>query len=210
MAYLVGGALAAIFVLFLDLIRLPGRIGVTLWVIGAVLTAIALFGMWLLIPEPALLSEWKFSVPEKAAAAPVTFEHIAWAFRRHETPLDLIQVRRLRLPGDQSRDYLELRRGLFTGFIACFGYGRDLYVGWTFYLRISPLRFLLMAVARLWQTLMRHGSELYVTLRFDYARAMREAMHSIAHEGVEVAMGQARPQGQGTVGSAVQVAVSEI
>ena len=49
-----------------------------------------------------------------------------------------------------------------------------------------------------------------MTLRFDYARAMREAMHSVAREGVDVAVGQLRPQGQGTIGAAVKVAVSTI
>jgi hypothetical protein len=166
--------------------------------------------LYWLLPVPALLSEWKFWVDDKGAAAPVTFEHIAWAVGRRETPLDLIQVRHLNLAGGQGRDYLELRRGLFTGFISCFAYGQDLYVGWTFFLRISPLRYLLMALARVWQTLKRQGTDLYVTLRYDYARAMREAMHSVAREGVDVAVGQLRPQGQGIIGEAVKVKVSKI
>jgi hypothetical protein len=145
-----------------------------------------------------------------AAAAPVAFEHITWAIRRRETPLDLIQVRHLNLAGGQGRDYLELRRALFTGFISCFAYGQDLYVGWTFYLRISPLRYLLMALARAWQTLKRQGTDLYVTLRFDYARAMREAIHSVAREGIDVAIGQVRPQGQGIIGETVKVAVTTV
>ena len=117
----------------------------------------------------------------------------------------MIQVRRLKLPQGESRDYLELRRGLFMGFISCFGYGQDLYVGWTFYLRVSPLRWLLMALARVWQTLMRRGTDLYVTLRYDSARAMREAMHSVAREGIDVAADRVRPQGQGIIGSTMNV-----
>jgi hypothetical protein len=208
--YFLGGFLASIALLFLHLVGVSVGATVTLWILGAVLTGILLGCLFWLLPVPALLSEWKFSVDDKGAVAPVTFEHITWAVRRHETPLDLIQVRRLNLAGGESRDYLELRRGLFTGFISCFAYGQDLYVGWTFYLRISPLRYLLMALARIWQTLKRQGTDLYVTLRFDYARAMREAMHSVAREGVDVAVGQERPQGEGIIGQAVQVAVSEI
>ena len=208
--YFLGGFVTVIVLLFLHLLGLSAGGAVILGVVGAVLTAIVLGCLWWLLPVPALLSEWKFSVDDKAAAAPVTFEHIAWAVRRRETPLDLIQVRRLNLAGGQGRDYLELRRGLFTGFISCFAYGQDLYVGWTFYLRISPLRYLLMALARVWQTLKRQGTDLYVTLRFDYARAMREAMHNVAREGVDVAVGQLRPQGQGIIGEAVKVTVSTI
>jgi hypothetical protein len=208
--YFVGGFVSAIALLFLHLLGLPVGVAVTFEVIGAALTAIVFGCLYWLLPVPALLSEWKFSVDDKGAAAPVAFEHIAWAVRRRETPLDLIQVRHLNLAGGQGRDYLELRRGLFTGFISCFAYGQDLYVGWTFYLRISPLRYLLMALARVWQTLKRQGTDLYVTLRFDYARAMREAMHSVAREGVDVAIGQLRPEGQGIIGEAVKVAVSRI
>jgi hypothetical protein len=207
--FFVGGFVTVIVLLFLYLVGLPVGVVATLGTVGAVLTAIVLGCLYWLLPVPALLSEWKFSVDDKGAAAPVSFEHIAWAVRRRETPLDLLQVRHLKLAGGQSRDYLELRRGLFTGFISCFAYGQDLYVGWTFYLRISPLRYLLMALARVWQTLKRQGTDLYVTLRFDYARAMREAMHSVAREGVDVAIGQLRPQGQGIIGEAVKVAVSK-
>jgi hypothetical protein len=207
--YFLGGFVFAIVMLFLHLLGLPVGIAVTLEGIGGVLTAIVFGCLYWLLPVPALLSEWKFSVDDKAAAAPVAFEHIAWAVRRRETPLDLIQVRHLNLAGGQDRDYLELRRGLFTGFISCFAYGQDLYVGWTFYLRISPLRYLLMGLARIWQTLKRQGTDLYVTLRFDYARAMREAMHNVAREGVDVAVGQLRPQGQGIIGDAVKVTASE-
>jgi hypothetical protein len=208
--YFLGGFVSVIVLLVLHLLGLSVGTALTLWVVGAVLTWILFGCLWWLLPVPALLSEWKFWVDDKAAAAPAAFEHIAWAVRRRETPLDLIQVRRLNLAGGEGRDYLELRRGLFTGFISCFAYGQDLYVGWTFYLRISPLRYLLMALARVWQTLKRQGTDLYVTLRFDYARAMREAMHSVAREGIDVAVGQTRPQGQGVIGEAVRVAVSKI
>ena len=208
--YFLCGFVSVIVLLFLHLLGLSVGIAVTLGVLGAVLTAIVLGCLFWLLPVPALLSEWKFSVDDKAAAAPVAFEHITWAIRRRATPLDLIQVRHLNLAGGQGRDYLELRRALFTGFISCFAYGQDLYVGWTFYLRISPLRYLLMALARAWQTLKRQGTDLYVTLRFDYARAMREAIHSVAREGIDVAIGQVRPQGQGIIGETVKVAVTTV
>ncbi len=209
--YAIGGFLASLGLGFLGLIGILSASVVTrLLLIGASIFWIAYVLMFLLIPVPTLLSEWKLSVDDKGAAAPMTFEHIAWAARRHETPLDSIQVRRLRLPACESRDYLELRRGLFTGFISCFAYGRDLYVGWTFYIRVSVLRYMLMKFARIWQSFVQRGSDLYVTLRYDSARAMREAMHSVAREGIDVAVGQLRPQGQGIIGTTVGVTVSEL
>ena len=172
------------------------------------LVALTLACLYWLLPLPVLLSEWKFSVDGKGAAGAVAFEHVAWTLRQRETPLDSVQVRRLRLSGEGIRDYLELRRGLFVGYVACFPYGQDLYVGWTFWFRLSPLRYLLMAWARIWQSLFNRGTDLYVTLRYDSARAMREAMHSAAREGLDVAIGQLAPQGQGIIGG--QVRVTEI
>ena len=202
--------LAVVFGIVFGILSLGlGFVALSLWGIGAVITWIAFWLLLLLMPTPALLSEWKFAVDGKGAAAPVTFDHISWALSQRQTPLDLVQIRRLQLAGDESRDYLEIRRGLFTGFIACFAYGTDLYVGWTFWVRLSPGRWLLLWLARLWQTLMRRGTELHVTLRYDYARAMREAMHSVAREGVDVAIGQLSAQGAGAM-TQISVAVSEV
>jgi len=207
--YSVGGLVAGFVLAILALIGMGASAAVSLWSIGAVVIGLLFLCLYWLIPVPAQLSEWKFFVDGKAHVAPVTFDHIAWALQQRQTPLDMVQVRRLKLAGGEDRDYLELRRGLFSGLICCFAYGQDLYVGWTFWLRISPLRCLLMFIARLWQTLMRRGTDLYVSLRYDYARAMREAIHSVAREGVDVAVGEARPQGQ-DIGQSLQVAVADL
>ncbi|MGH3154332.1 MAG: hypothetical protein ACRDOB_26905, partial [Streptosporangiaceae bacterium] len=203
--YFIGAFVGGIFFLIAGLAVLGAARGLLLyWICGA-LIGIAMFFLFWLLPVPALLSEWKLTVDGKAAAAPTVFEHIVWTLRRHETPLDSAQVRRLRLPREGSRDYLELRRDLFTGFIGCFAWGQDLYVGWTFWLKLSPFRALCMRIARIWQSATGRGNELYSTLRYDSARAMREAMHSTAREGVDVAVGQLAPQGQGILGNSVQV-----
>jgi hypothetical protein len=209
LVYWIGGLVAGIVLLVLGF-AVGFGVAVTLWWVGALIIGLLFFGLFLLMPVPAQLSEWKYFVDGKASAGPVAFDHIAWALRQRRSPLDVVQVRRLKLAGGESRDYLEIGRGLFSGFISCFAYGEDLYVGWTFWLRISPLRFAFMIIARLWQTLMQRGSELYVSLRYDYARAMREVMHSVAREGVDVAAGRARPQGDSTAESAMRVVVSDI
>ena len=203
--YWIGAFLAGIFFTVAGLAGLGLSTSFRLYWICGILTSIVIFFLFWLMPIPALLSEWKLTVDGKAAAAPTVFEHIVWTLRRHETPLDSAQVRRLRLPREGSRDYLELRRDLFTGFIGCFAWGQDLYVGWTFWLKLSPFRALCMLIARIWQSALGRGNELYSTLRYDSARAMREAMHSTAREGIDVAVGQLVPQGQGIIGSSVQV-----
>lgn len=163
--WLAGGVLTGIF--FLILYGLGMGAAPTIWGTVSFAVGTALVIAFLVIPVPALLSEWKFLVDGKSEAGPVTFEHVYWALERRRTPLDSAQVRRLKVPGgEQPRDYLELRRGLFSGYISCFAQGADLYVGWTFWLRLSPGQLLLLSVSRIWhQVTDQRGNELYATLR---------------------------------------------
>jgi hypothetical protein len=207
--YITAGLVFGVVLLILAAIGIGFGAAATLWWIGAAVVGVLFLCLFWLIPVPAQLSEWKFFVDGQAHVAPVTFDHIAWALQQRQTPLDTVQVRRLKLAGAEARDYLEVRRGLFSGLICCFGYGNDLYVGWTFWLRISPARCLAMFAARLWQTLMRRGTDLYVSLRYDYARAMREVIHSVAREAVDVAVGDSPAQGQ-AVASELRVTVTDV
>jgi hypothetical protein len=206
--YLLGAILGTIFFVLLA----AGGMGTgvfAVWKICASLCLLILLCAFLFLPVTALLSEWKFLVDDKGAAGPVAFDHISYVLRRRQTPLESVQVRRLRLPGGETRDYLELRRGIFTGFISCFPQGRDLYVGWTFWLSLAPWRWFLMALVRIWQNMTQHGTDLYQTLRYESAKAMRDAMHSAAREGLDVAAGQIAPQGQG-ITSSIPVVTTDI
>ena len=46
---------------------------------------------------PGQLSEWKFSVDDRGQAAPIVFDHIAWALQRRNTPMDSLQLRRFKV-----------------------------------------------------------------------------------------------------------------
>lgn len=171
--------------------------------IFALIFALAAGCLYWLMPLPALLSEWRFSIDDKASAEQAIFEHIIWALQRRQTPLESVQVRRLRLAGEGTRDYLEIRRKIFAGYIGCFAFGQDLHVSWTLWVRVSPLRYVCMIIARIWQSLIARGTDIYVTLRYDSAKAMREAMHNATREGVDVAVAQLPTQGHGIIGSSV-------
>jgi len=198
-----GGIPAWIFFGLITLVL--GPLGWGLGIACTVVVWLVLTCCFWLLPLPAQLSEWKFSIDGKGEAGPVVFEHIAWVLKQRQTPLDTLQVKRLNLPGEGQRDYLELRRGLFRGYVACFPFGQDLYVGWTFWVSLSPARWVLMVIGRIWQTVAHRGTDLYVSLRFDSARAMREAMHNAAREGIDVAIGQLAGQGHGIIGSAIRI-----
>jgi hypothetical protein len=167
--------------------------------IGSILLWWAFVIAFLLIPIPAQVSEWKFLVDDKGAARPVVFEHVTYAFRRRNTPVDSIGVRRLSLPGGITRDYLEISRGDFAGYISCFEEGSDLYVGWTYWIRMTPGKYFLLRLERIWHQLTQKADEMHVTLRYESAKSLREAMHSAAREGIDVATGRVEAQGQGIV-----------
>lgn len=173
------------------------------WLIVGALVWLAFVLAFLLIPLPAQVSEWKYLVDDKGAARPIVFEHVTYAFQRRGTPVDSVGVRRLALPGGIShritRDYLEIKSGVFTGFISCFEQGNDLYVGWTLWIRMSPLKWFLLWVERLFHAITQRGDSLYIALRYESAKALRESMHSAAREGIEVATDQVQPQGQGVL-----------
>jgi hypothetical protein len=154
---------------------------------------------------PIQLSEWKLTVDGKAGAAPMVFNHIATVLYGRRTPIEPMRVQRFRLPQTGMRDYLELHSHIFYGYVACFPYGQDLYIGWTFWSRLSPFRYVCMFIARIFQTLFGRGNDLYISLRYDSARALRETIHSATREGVDVAVGRLEAFSQGIVGSAIPV-----
>ena len=54
-------------------------------------------------------------------------------------------------------------------FVSCFEFGDDLYIGWTFWLFMSPARWLLHGFGRTINTLRMRGSAIRFTLQFDSA-----------------------------------------
>ncbi len=184
----------SVFFLLLGIAGLGVTRTFSAWVIFDILLSLVLWVLFWLIPVPALLTQWSLLVQHRAGAAGTAFAYIDAAFRRHETPLDLLQARTLSPPGEGRREYLELRQGRFAGYISCFPHGNDLYVGWTYWLRLSPLRWFLMIIGRKIQEYTGRGSDLYQTLRFESARATVAAMHDAVLEGIDSATAEQDPQ----------------
>lgn len=170
------------------------------------LVALALAGLFWIIPVPALLGQWSVLVESSADASRPAFEHIATALREHDAPLDSLDVRAVSPPHEHVRDYLEVRRSRFSGFISCFPHGRDLYVGWTFFLRMSPARLVLVCAGRSAAHLTRRGGDIRRALWFESARALVAAMHSATLAGIGAAVSAPDAAGE-TGGSADDVVV---
>jgi hypothetical protein len=185
--YAIGAFLSGIPVILLSLLGL-GVLGI-LWTIVGVIFFIALAVAYWFLPVTALLSEWKFLVDDQGHAWQATLAYTQGALQRRQVPLDNAEVRRITLAAGESRDYLEIRRGIFAGYVSSFQQGADLYVGWTFWLKLSPGRWLVMLVMRAFHEIVQRGSDMHVTLRYESAKAMRESMHAAVHEGVYSATG---------------------
>jgi hypothetical protein len=160
----------------------------SLWLVALVLGIL----FWL-IPVPALLAEWTQVVEESSDATQTAFEHINSEFQAHGVPVDSLRARTASRPGEGHREYLELRRGHFSGYISCFAHEHDLYVGWTFWLHMSPLRLLTMVIGRNVQDVASRGDGIYRSLRFESTRALVAAMHGAALAGIDAASSEPDP-----------------
>jgi hypothetical protein len=162
----------------------------SLWLVALVLAIL----FWL-IPVPALLAEWTQVIGERSDAAQTAFEHINSAFQADSGPVDSLRARTISRPGEGDREYLELRRDHFSGYISCFAHEHDLYVGWTFWLHMSPLRLLMMVIGRNMQDVTSRGDGIYRSLRFESTRALVAAMHGAALAGIDAASSDPDPVG---------------
>jgi len=159
------------------------------------LVALVLAILFWLIPVPALLTEWSLLMEQGSDAAELAFEQINSAFGTHGAPLDSQRVRTVSRRGEDDREYLELRRGHFRGYISCFAHGADLYVGWTFWLYMSPLRLLMMVIGRNIRDATSQGNAIQRSLRFESARALVAAIHGATLAGIDAASDQIDPAG---------------
>ena len=155
--------------------------------------ALVLAILFWLIPVPALLTEWSLLMERGSDAAQRAFEQINSAFGTHGAPLDSQRVRTVSRHGEDDREYLELRRGHFRGYISCFVHGTDLYVGWTFWLYMSPLRLLVMVIGRNIRDAISRGKAIQRSLHFESGRALVAAMHGATLAGIDAASDQLDP-----------------
>ena len=172
------------------------------------LVELGLLVAYVVMPVPALLTQWSRLLNFQADAADIAFAHIAQAVDRHGTPSDSFQPRTLLPPGEGIRTYLELRRGVFSGFISCFAHGRDLYVGWSFWIYMSPLRWVMMRIGRYVQDRTGRGNDMHQTLRYESTRATVAAMHACTLEGIDAAIRSLDPEGGGLLDTDVPFAAS--
>jgi len=161
---------------------LVGLLSVLAFLVTAVCWVIAWFRS-----VPIRNSEWVMYLDDKGPAAPAVFAHVVGAFQRRQTPADAVRVKRVQLPGGGVRDMLEVRYGVFVGYVSAYAFGNDLHVGWVYYWRLSLVRLFVLEIGNLLNGLRGRQTEVHVLARYEPAKTMREALHAAAREGVDVA-----------------------
>jgi hypothetical protein len=137
---------------------------------------------------PIRNAEWLMFLDDKGPAAPAVFAHIAGALERRGTPAESIRVKRVPLPGGGHRDMLEVRfRRYFIGYVTAYEFGNDLHIGWNFTWQLSCFRYLLLTLGAMFNGMRGRQTELHILARYEPAKTMREALHAVAREGVDVA-----------------------
>ena len=137
---------------------------------------------------PIRNAEWLMFLDDKGPAAPAVFAHITGALQRRATPAETIRVKRVPIPGGGYRDMLEVRfRRYFIGYVTAYEFGNDLHIGWNYTWQLSCFRYLPDHVRHLLNGIRGRQTELHVLARYEPAKTMREALHAVAREGVDVA-----------------------
>ena len=194
--FIVGAAAELVLFIFGFIFSLVGGLAVAAFMsVVSILLGIAWFlAVWLL-PVPAMLAQWSRLTSYRAPAAGLVFGAVNEMLDRHATPFDSRRIRPLALPGEGRRDYIELRYGVFTGYISSFPHGHDLYVGWSFWIHISPFRLLVMRFGRFIQNFSGRGNDMYQTLRYESTRATVGALHTCTVAGIARATGDELHEG---------------
>jgi hypothetical protein len=144
------------------------------------------------------VSEWMLTVDDKAPASRRALEHMYAIFVARRTPITSLHPVRIAPHGQPTREYLQVEDGIYLGFISCFAYGSDLFIGWTMSLNLSPFRWIVLHVQRMLSV--RTGGP-YSRLAYDQPKALREVLHSVVRQGVDVATDEIDAAGQGVLSS---------
>lgn len=139
-------------------------------------------------PQRIPINEWGLLLDGKAAAAESAYAHIFESLRRRRSPLTAEAKRIVTSMVPRTEGYyLVLKRDQFTGYVSVFGFGRDLYVGWSMWWELIPLVMIGLFIGQKVSGLFGANTLLHQVLRADPIKAFREVIHSSTREGVDAA-----------------------
>lgn len=165
------------------------------WWILTLLWSVLVFCLFLFVPLTARLSEWMLSVDGRANSAVGALNYMNDEFGRRKSPVRQYRAIGVSPQGQGRRSYLELRDGPYSMLVTTFGYGRDLYIGWTLWLKMAPFMWVVAHILRMFRSMRAAG--LYGLVAEDTAKAMREVVHSVVRQTLDTVRSERGPANGG-------------
>lgn len=184
-------AAVASFLVFFVLGLLPALLAGDVDAIGPglILSITAFWVVFLLVRQNEPISEWKTLLEDKAAASSSAYATIYGALTRRRIPVTAVPARiRSDIAPEVVHNRLVVTSGRYVAYVTVFAYGTSLYVGWTMWRSRSGAVVIGHFVKDVIGSMLNRAGSLNQMLRTDRPRAMREAVHSAAREGVEIAI----------------------
>jgi hypothetical protein len=168
----------------------------------AELAGVAVLIAFWFFPLKEGISEWMIVLDDRAAAADSAYAQIYGALVRRQTPARVRPMRFKAGGGGGRRSLLEIGQGEYSAIVSVFPYGADLFVGWTMWWTIYPGRLL-------WRVFI-HGTRgskpsFQAAIGSDNVKALREIVHTVTREGVDVAQMGITVDLEATFGSSLPV-----
>lgn len=154
-------------------------------VVVAFVAPVLAFVVMLIIPKRQLLSEWQVVLDDRSSAADSVFAAIYNKLRDRQMPV-AVKGRRLKLTGgEQVNNYLIISDGKASVYVTSFSYGTSLYLGWSMWTRQMPF---VMLLRWIFEGSGSGNRSMRAMLRSSSLRALREVVHSVCREGLDVAV----------------------
>ncbi|HKS48494.1 MAG TPA: hypothetical protein VJT49_25960 [Amycolatopsis sp.] len=143
------------------------------------------FVLALTVPQTEILDAWHILLDDKAEISDTAYGVIFQSLRDgHGIPADM-RPKRVRVgpPVRGVRNMLRIQLGRYATLVSVFPFGNDLYLGWTLSRRQVPLLIVLP-----WLSPSGADRGFPGPTELEPIKAIREAVHSAVHEGMESAL----------------------
>jgi hypothetical protein len=140
------------------------------------------------VPQRRWVSAWDFLIDGRAGASESSYSMIAKSLLERRTPADVKPVRLINPHARGSANHLRVEIPQYEVWLSVFPYGEDLFVGWTM-VRRNRLGGIFFRY--LWERLLvlfGKSTDFHFQIAANDARALRDAVHNSARQGVELAI----------------------
>lgn len=158
--------------------------------IGSLLAFLVFFLVLLFTRTQEPIAEWRSMIEERAAAATSAYAAIYGSLRRRQIPLNPVALRvRSDILGKESvNNRLVITERGYTAYVSVFPYGTSLYVGWLMFRSRRGYQLIFTFLKDALGSVFGRADLVSQMLRTEKVRAMREALHYAAREGVDIAI----------------------